>query len=505
MSAEPGPKRPAPTLSLRRVSIAAGIALVPLLGWVVWSAVTPPPAPYVAQPELDSEPDVAPQQSPVAVASVVVPTVLAPSTRSSQVERPIGGQSPPPGSLLPPVEPTRSVHSDWPGPYGPNKDGCSPETPLNLTWGAEGPAIAWEQPIGKGYNIPAIVDDHVLTWSRYGDVERVESRWLETGVLAWSREFPASYISPYQYSDGPHASPVVSEGLLYLLGAAGEFRALRVDDGAVVWERFLKRDYQLPDTAYSLGATPLVTDGIAILQLPAREARAGLLALDAVTGETLWTATENGLSFASPKRVPESDPPTFIAFTTFGLHHVVLHTGVELGRFKFGVGESRERVNAVSPLVVGDRVFAIAGPGPGTLALRRDESGALSLLWRNRRLLDSQYTSVVYRDGYLYGFNSLWNGSCELRCIDVERAEQVWGVETDLRRGQLIWADGRLIALGEQGHLGVIEASPAIERAVQVTAGPFLAGPCYSAPALAGGRLVLRNEQRLVVVDCRGR
>jgi outer membrane protein assembly factor BamB len=503
MSAQPRPPRPAPTLSIWRVTIAASVALLPLLGWAVWSVVTPAPTLPVAPPEFDSEPDVAPQQALAAVAPVVAPQVL--SKNSLKADVPMTGKTSRPESSPRLVAPPGSTGPDWPAPQGPNHDGCSPETGLNLTWAVAGPAIAWEQPIGKGYNIPAIVNDRVLTWSRYDAVERVESRKLETGDLVWSREFPASYVSPFQYSDGPHASPVVSEGLLYLLGAAGEFRALRVDDGAVVWERFLKRDLQLPDTAYSLGATPLLTDGIAILQLPARKARAGLLALDAVTGETLWQATENGLSFASPKRVPESDPPTFIAFTTFGLQHVLLHSGQELGRFKFGVGESRERVNAVSPLIVGDRVFAIAGPGPGTLALRREPSGELSLLWRNRRLLDSQYTSVVYRDGYLYGFNSLWNGSCELRCIDVERAEQVWAVETDLRRGQLIWADGRLIALGEHGHLGVIAASPSLDRAVQVTSDPFLSGPCYSAPALANGRLVLRNEAKLVVIDCRPR
>ncbi len=374
-------------------------------------------------------------------------------------------------------------------PFGPGHDGVCPETGLDWSWCDAQPRIVWESPIGTGYNIPVISGGKLVAWSRTGDVERLECREQFTGDLAWSREYPATYRCPYEYSSGPHASPVISGGLVYVLGAAGEFRAVRLDSGETVWERDLKADFELADTPYSLGASPLVLSDRVILPLPSAKSRAaGVVALDALTGATLWTATDHGLSYATAKPLCVAGRAAALVFTGQGLVTLDTDNGSVLGQFRFGVGEGRtERVNAVSPLVVGDRIFVTAGPGPGVAALQLGLDGELSLLWRNRRLLDSQYTSVVHHDGHLYGFNSLWNGTCELRCIDTTTAEQRWGHESDLRRGQTILADGRLVVLGEQGHLAVIDADPKEARVRYLSAEPLLTKPCYCAPALAGG------------------
>lgn len=517
-------------LSPRRILMVAGPVILVMVGWAAWS--TRPAAQPLVQsetPRFDVEPDVAPTDPATSLPQTSTASLSAGTTHlNARPLPPDNTTSDEPSSRRALAQTGATPPGDWPAPYGPFHDGCSRETGLRFDWDERGPGIAWEAPIGLGYNIPVVAHGTLFAWSRYGDVERLEARAIETGALRWSTEFPASYVSPFDYSAGPHASPVVVDGIVYILGAAGEARAMRADDGRLLWERHLKRDYRLPDTPYSLGASPLVAEGIVVLQLPGKESGAGLVGLDAATGETLWTATNHGLSFATPRLVPGSTPPTFIAFTTFGVLHVDLRTGRLIDQFKFGVGESRERVNAVAPVLIGERVYAIAGPGPGTLALSLEPDGKFRLLWRNRRLLDSQYTSVIWHEGHLYGFNSLWNGTCELRCIDTAEARQVWALESDLRRGQLIYADGRLIALGEKGHLGVIDLRRATlathgsgESVVRttstddqpdipppphvVTRDPFLEGACYSAPALADGRLILRNERRLVVIDCRPR
>jgi outer membrane protein assembly factor BamB len=393
----------------------------------------------------------------------------------------------------------------WPTPFGPRHDGICPETELDWSWCEAEPRVLWESPIGTGYNIPAIALGKVIAWSRTGDVERLDCREQFTGTLAWSREYPATYRCPYEYSSGPHASPVIDEGRVFFLGAAGELRAVRLETGEPLWERDLKDDLDLADTPYSLGASPLVLGDRVILPLPSAKSRAaGVVALDARTGATLWTATDHGLSYATAKPVLLGQRSAALVFTGQGLVTLNADDGSVLGQFKFGVGEGRtERVNAVSPLVVGDRIFVTAGPGPGVAALQLGQQGELSLLWRNRRLLDSQYTSVVHHAGYLYGFTSLWNGTCELRCIDAATAEQRWGHESDLRRGQTILADGRLIVLGEHGHLAVLDADPKKARVRYLSAEPLLTKPCYCAPALAGGLLFVRDEHRLLAIDCR--
>ena len=58
----------------------------------------------------------------------------------------------------------------------------------------------------------------------------------------------------------------------------------------------------------------------------------------------------------------------------------------------------------------------------------------------------------------------------------------------------------RLIILGDQGDLVLAEASPAAYTE-QARWKALPRGPCWTGPALADGRLYLRNETALVAVD----
>jgi outer membrane protein assembly factor BamB len=85
----------------------------------------------------------------------------------------------------------------------------------------------------------------------------------------------------------------------------------------------------------------------------------------------------------------------------------------------------------------------------------------------------------------LYGFDDK-----QLRCIDWQTGEVRWtGPKRGL--GSLILAEDRLLALHEDGTLQLIEAtSDAYKPLAQAK---VLDGRCWSAPALANGRLFLRN------------
>lgn len=73
-----------------------------------------------------------------------------------------------------------------------------------------------------------------------------------------------------------------------------------------------------------------------------------------------------------------------------------------------------------------------------------------------------------------------------------------------MRRGSFLAADGNFYLFGEYGHLGCMKISPKEPVELAMTELPLLDRPCYSAPALADGRLYLRNEKRLLCLDLRG-
>jgi hypothetical protein len=60
-----------------------------------------------------------------------------------------------------------------------------------------------------------------------------------------------------------------------------------------------------------------------------------------------------------------------------------------------------------------------------------------------------------------------------------------------------------LIALGEAGLLGLFRLNPERLEELGRWQVPKLGYPCWAAPVLAGGRLYLRDEERVVCYDLR--
>jgi hypothetical protein len=68
-------------------------------------------------------------------------------------------------------------------------------------------------------------------------------------------------------------------------------------------------------------------------------------------------------------------------------------------------------------------------------------------------------------------------------------------------RGSFILAEGRLIALGEGGLLGMFEPSRVECRELGRWQVPSMKYPCWAAPILSDRRLFLRSEDRLVCLN----
>jgi hypothetical protein len=68
-------------------------------------------------------------------------------------------------------------------------------------------------------------------------------------------------------------------------------------------------------------------------------------------------------------------------------------------------------------------------------------------------------------------------------------------------RGSLIYADGRLVALGESGLLGMFLPESGKITELGRWQVPGLQYPCWAGPVLSNRRLYLRDEQNLICVD----
>ncbi|HUS57020.1 MAG TPA: hypothetical protein VM141_00070, partial [Planctomycetota bacterium] len=118
--------------------------------------------------------------------------------------------------------------------------------------------------------------------------------------------------------------------------------------------------------------------------------------------------------------------------------------------------------------------------------------------------------SPVCVDGYLYGNGHTYRGGgygYEIPCLEAKTGEVVWRHKT-FEGGGMVAVDGVIIALhGDTAELIMIKADPKEYTELGRLPSPFKTKSvpstfqCWTQPAVADGRLFVRNENELVCFD----
>jgi outer membrane protein assembly factor BamB len=367
--------------------------------------------------------------------------------------------------------------ADWPCWRGPERNGISPETGLNWNWGEQGPAVLWRASLGKGFSAFAVADGRAYTLGNRDDVDTVFCLDAVTGKELWRHSY-ACPLDPLSYEGGPSATPAVDNGRVYTLSKSGHAFCLDARTGEVVWARTFaappttRADYRV---WWGFAGSPLVLSDRVILAVGT-----GGRALAKATGETLWESPDGRPGYSSPVPFRQGDRS---AFALINGHEVVaadFATGERLWQIPWRTTWDQ---NAPDVLVADGQLLVSTGHGVGC-ALFDLTSGQPAEVWRNRNLRNEMGSSV-YWQGKVYGYDFR-----QLRCLDWRTGNVVWSAD-ESRLGTVILADGKVIGLEETGQLVVAEATP--EACRVIAKAPILGGRCWSAPALADGRLFVRN------------
>ena len=117
----------------------------------------------------------------------------------------------------------------------------------------------------------------------------------------------------------------------------------------------------------------------------------------------------------------------------------------------------------------------------------------------NDEALSSQYATSVYYDGHLYGVDGRADlGTAALRCVEFETGEVLWSKE-DFGVASLILADGKLVIVKADGS--IVLARPTPDRYQRLAEARLCEGPVRALPALANGRLYVRNPKALMCFE----
>ena len=381
---------------------------------------------------------------------------------------------------------------DWPQFLGPRRDGTYQGKALPK-WPADGPKQLWKKNIGAGFSGPAVANGKLFLFHRQNNQEILECMNAANGAVLWKSASPANYDDDFGFDDGPRAVPTVHNDSVYTLGANGVLRSTQAATGRLNWIVDCRKTYGAGKGFFGIACSPLVHDKNVLLNVGGK---AGIVAIDAATGKLRWQATKDEASYASPIIANINGAPQALFFSRAGLASI--HPAKGTVNFTHPWRPAiRASVNACTPVAAGNLIFLSTSYGKGATVLAVNKN-KLETVWSNDTSLSCHYSSVVHHEGFLYGFHGRQERGCELRCVDLKTGKVQWGLP-GLRAGSVMIAGDELLVFTERGERLRGAATPKFFRA---TARVQLMGATVRAyPALANGKLYLRNSRQLICVQ----
>jgi outer membrane protein assembly factor BamB len=371
--------------------------------------------------------------------------------------------------------------ADWPGFRGPKRDGIIRGVRIKTDWSAAPPAELWRRPIGPGWSSFAIRGNLLYTQEQRGDDEIVACYDMTTGEPVWKHRDAARFWES-NAGAGPRATPTLSNGRVYTLGATGILNALDAGDGSVLWSRNPASDTGTEVPGWGFAGSPLVVGGVVVVATAGK-----LAAYDLATGDPRWTGPAGGDGYSSPHLVTIDGVAQVLLLSGAGATSVAPADGAVLWKHPWPAG-----TRIVQPAVTADNGVLIGNSeGIGRIALAHGPGGWTAQERWTSNGLKPYFNDFVVHDGHAYGFDGVM-----LAAIDVENGKRKWKGGR-YGRGQLILLPDQdlLLVLSEQGELALVGATPG--QFTELARFPAIEGKTWNHPVLVGDVLLVRNDQEM--------
>ena len=383
---------------------------------------------------------------------------------------------------------------DWPQLLGPGRNGIYTGPPIVASFPRSGPPLLWSRDVGAGFAGPAVSGGTLVLFHRVNNQEVVEAMDAATGQTTWKFEYGTSYRDDFGFDEGPRAVPVITGGRVFTHGADGWLHGLDFASGKRLWAVDTRRVFDSPKGYFGVASSPLVDGDRVMVNVGGKTG--GIVAFEAASGKTLWTATSDEASYSTPVMADINGARTAVFFTRTGLVALDPSSGAVRYQYRWRARMAAS-VNAATPIVVKDQIFLSASYGTGAVLLRVAGS-AVTPVWSGDESLSNHYSTSVYKDGYLYGFDGRQEFGQTLRCVDLGTGKVMWTVD-GFGAGTLLVAGESLVITRESGELALATASP---KAFRFNArAPVIPGVVRAYPALADGRYFVRNDRQLRAYD----
>jgi outer membrane protein assembly factor BamB len=400
---------------------------------------------------------------------------------------------------------TQAFAADWPGAYGPRRDGTSDQKGLLRRWPETGPKVLWTVPVGAGFGGPAVSDGKVYLLDRdeqVGDKLRVFD--LASGRELWSFAYDAP--GGFMYA-GSRTTPTVDGDRVYTSGPMGDLYCISIKTQKPVWNKNIWKSFgggELP--RWSVVQHPLVYGDLVIVAPQTSET--GVVAYDKLTGELKWKSARLSGSpgYVSPSiiRIGGEDHLVMI-MASVGRGRTAKDGSVNgldprSGKVLWTYGGWQCPIPVAQPVDAGEGRILIAGAyGAGSAMIRVQRKGDAYETVELFKNLDfgSHTQPPILHKGHFYSHYTINERSDGLVAMSMDGTVK-W--KTDQQppfvRGGSILAEGLLLTTDGNTKLYLVEPDPSGFKPL-ASAVVLEPGDNWAPLALVDGTLLVRGQKEL--------
>ncbi len=421
--------------------------------------------------------------------------------------------------------------ADWPNFQGPNRDGTSSETGLNLEDWGDGLPQLWDIKLNEGWGGAAVSGDEVFLVDRdLGETDKLICLSLADGNEKWHFEF--DYAGKLSFH-GSRGVPLIEDDAVYFIGGFGQVFRINRETREPDWMVSIQDEYGAAPPKWGWAQSPVISGDTLIV--PAMAEDVGLIGLDKKTGKEKWRTEGFGDSHSTPTilNLHGVEQAVFVSTMRDGDAGTgsTISVKPDTGEVLWKTDLYFNKIPIPFPTKVTEElVFLTGGYGNGSCMVRVTDD------WNVEKVFDmTQGTQVhppfVIGEHIYFLANENDNHKGEARktggltCMTFD-GEILWntGDEPFMGRGNMIYVDGHLLIQdGEVGYLRSVVPSPEGYKEVAVAdvfskkqeVDEQLAKQenrdvkkipdfkFWSPMALSNGKLIVRGQDRMICLDLR--
>lgn len=389
------------------------------------------------------------------------------------------------------------VQNTWTQWGGPNRNFMVDSKGLANSWSAEGPKKLWKRDLGEGHSSIVSDGERLYTMYRNAEKEVVIALDPKTGKTLWEYSYDAPTTGMnYKEGYGPHATPLVIGDKVFTVGALANLLALDKKTGKVIWSHDLWKEYKgkVMDRGYS--PSPIAYKDTIIMTVGG--AGQALMAFKQKDGSIAWKKQDLDVSPSSHMIVKVDGQDQMIAFMGKAITGIDPNNGELLWSHTH---ETSWNLNITTPVWGNDNLLFLSSAyngGSRVLKLTKGADGKTSVseVWAHKRMRVHHGTAIRIGD-YVYGSSGDF-GPAFVVAVNVKTGDVVWQ-DRSFAKTNLLYADGKMILLDEDGTLAIATVSP--EGMKILSQVELMDKLSWTAPTLVGKTLYVRDRKTLVALD----